>query len=130
MLFRNSKSEFGGQFRRWRLWMQWPELVGPDMAKHCEPVGYRMGRLYIWVDHSARLQEYQFIAGPLKEKINQLMGENWCRFIKFTLSRTEVPESARLRSDLESVLSREAPSEDVEPQSARYRQRGRPADPE
>lgn len=115
-LFGNTKSDFGGQFRRWRLWMQWSEIVGPEVSKHSEPVGYRMGRLYIWVDHPARLQEYQFIAGPLKDKINQKMGENWVRFIQFTVNRTEVPESARLRADLENVLSRPTPSEDEAPQ--------------
>lgn len=94
-LLQNSKSPLSQQFDRWRLWKCWPDVVGAELARCTLPVGYQRGRLYIWVNHSARLQELTYMAQPLREKINAYMGRRWVSHIRFTLDRKSVPLSAQ-----------------------------------
>lgn len=90
-LLQNSKSPLSDQFLRWKLWRQWPELMGPEFSRHSEPVGYDRGKLIIWVDSSARMQEWTYVVGAIKDKINAHIGKEWVKFIRFTTDRKSVP---------------------------------------
>lgn len=114
-LFQNSKSELSDQFLRWKLWKMWPDIVGPTLGKCSEPVAYQRGRLYVWVNHSARIQEMSFMAQALLDKVNEFAGKKWVRSIKFTLDRREVPTSQEGQADLRNALSKSFPSGDGEP---------------
>lgn len=114
-LFQNSKSELSDQFLRWKIWSFWPQIVGPTLARCSQPVGYQKGRLYIWVDHSARMQELSFMVVDIRDKINQAVGKKWVRSIKFTLDRREVPKSEEGQAGLRTALSKSFPSADEEP---------------
>lgn len=114
-LFENSKSELSDQFLRWKLWQMWPQIVGPTLGKCSEPVAYQKGRLFIWVNHSARMQEMTFIVRDLRDKVNEFAGKKWVRSIKFTLDRREIPTSAEGQEDLRNALSKSLPSGGEEP---------------
>ncbi len=90
-LLANGKSPLSDHFLRWKLWRLWPEVVGPEMAKYAEPVGFRNGELYLWVESSARMQDMRFIIGEIKDKLNQWGGREWIHFIRLTLDRKSVP---------------------------------------
>ena len=114
-LFQNSKSELSDQFLRWKLWSFWPQIVGPTLAKSSEPVGYSKGCLYVWVDNSARMQEFSFIAGSMKEKINIYLEKKWVRQIKFTLDRRAVPKLDDSSTDFKNMASNSLSDVDIDP---------------
>lgn len=116
-LLQNSKSPLSDQFLRWKLWRSWPEVVGEQIAKSTVPVGFLHGELYIWVNHSARMQELTFCAGMILKKVNAFSnGRRWVRRIRFTLDRKSVPSLEESGADLREFLSKGSPSEGGEPQ--------------
>ncbi len=87
LLLQNGKSELADGFSRWRLEQKWPEIVGATIAAQTLPVAYERGCLYIWVQHSAWMQQLWFFQDVIREKVNAHIGHPWARTIKFTLSR-------------------------------------------
>ena len=63
------------------------------MAAHSAPVDYNKGCLIVWVDSSVRLQEMVFLVRQLREQINNFVGRQWIRSIRFTLDRHHVPQA-------------------------------------
>lgn len=114
-ILKQKKTALGSQFIRWRLWNQWSEVVGSEIAAHTVPVQYIRGELYVWVKSAARMQDLIFLAKPLKDKINKFAGQNWVKMIRFTLDRKAVPSSEEIASDLKEFLAKTAPNEDGEP---------------
>jgi predicted nucleic acid-binding Zn ribbon protein len=114
-LFQSSKSPLSQQFIRWRLWNEWENVVGCEIAQHSMPVGYLDGALYVWVKSAARMQEMQFVVRPLMQKINQFAGSAYVRSIRFTLDRKAVPMPQENAEDLRGFLSKPPPNEDGEP---------------
>jgi len=86
-LLQNSKSALADGFQRWRLEQQWPSIVGSTIAEQTLPVAYEKGTLYIWVRHSAWMQQLWYFREPIKDKVNEHLGKNWVQQVKFTLSR-------------------------------------------
>jgi hypothetical protein len=104
-LLQNSKSGLGDGFLRWRLEQQWVDIVGKTIAEQTLPVAFEKGTLFIWVRHSAWMQQLWYFQEPIKEKVNAHIGASpnkshpgeWCRQVKFTLSRraaTTTPEGS------------------------------------
>lgn len=86
-LLQNSKSGLADGFQRWRLEKQWPEVVGATIADQTLPVAFERGILYIWVRHSAWMQQLWYFREPIKDKVNEYLGKAWVQQVKFTLSR-------------------------------------------
>jgi len=119
-VLKKSNTPLGSQFVRWRLWSNWAEVVGNEMAKHTVPVSFISGDLYVWVKSAARMQELLFLVKPLREKINEFAGQrNWVKSIRFTLDRKSVPKPEETDSDLREFLAKTSPNEDGEPQPGR-----------
>lgn len=106
-LLSNSKSKLSDPYLRWRLWRFWDKVVGPTLGASSEPVGYEKGRLFIWVSSSARMQEMRFFEGDLKIKINNYMGFEWVKNIRFTLDRKGVPQDPNERENLKNTLAKQ-----------------------
>ncbi len=79
------------QFLRWKLWMQWSELVGPSIAEYTEPVSYRDGVLWLWVKNSTWMQQMTFMSDSIKNVIEQKFRKGYVREIRFTLDRKALP---------------------------------------
>ena len=91
-LLGNGKSPLSDQFLRWKIWRFWPQIAGETFGQHSEPVGYDRGKLYVWVKSSARMQEIRFMERSLREKVNEYVGRQWVKYIRFTLNRHDVPQ--------------------------------------
>lgn len=100
----NGKSALSDQFLRWKIWRFWPGIVGATLARYCEPVGYDRGKLFIWVKSSARMQEIRFFEETLREKVNEHVGSNWVRYIRFTLDRHGVPNAEEMSPQFKKFL--------------------------
>lgn len=103
-LLGSGKSPLSDNFLRWKIWRFWPQIVGATLAKYCEPVGYERGRLMIWVKSSARMQEIRFFENDLKAKVNEYVGKQWVRGIRFTLDRHSVPKEAEVSAEFKKFL--------------------------
>jgi len=108
-LLANGKSPLSDQFLRWKIWRFWDQIVGATLGKVCEPVGFERGRLYIWVKSSARMQEIRFFEDTLREKVNEHVGRQWARSIRFTLDRHGIPKAAEVSDEFKNFLAGEAP---------------------
>ena len=106
-LLANGKSPLSDQFLRWKIWRFWPKIVGPTRGTVCEPVGFERGRLYIWVKSSSRMQEIRFFEDTLKTKVNEHVGREWARTIRFTLDRRGIPKEAEVSAEFKNFLAGE-----------------------
>lgn len=110
-LFEDGKSPLSGPFLRWKLWARWSEVVGPTMAEAAEPVGFQRGTLWIWVRNSSWMQQMIFMREQIRTTINQKMGSEYVRVLRFTLDRREVPADVAAQQDLKALLSQMAPED-------------------
>jgi predicted nucleic acid-binding Zn ribbon protein len=86
-LLQNSKNQLADGFLRWRLEQQWSEIVGATIAEQTLPCAMENGILYIWVKHSAWMQQLWYFQEPIKEKVNSHVGRKLVHQVRFTLSR-------------------------------------------
>ncbi len=114
-VLKQKKTALGSQFIRWRLWNEWKDVVGAEIASHTVPVQFIRGELYVWVKSAARMQDLIFLVQPLREKINRFAGQNWVKYIRFTLDRRSVPMPEETESGLREFLAKTAPNEDEGP---------------
>lgn len=100
----NGKSPLSDQFLRWKIWHFWPKIVGQTLGGFCEPVGYDRGRLYLWVKSSARMQELRFFEATIRDKVNEHVGREWVRHVRFTMDRRSVPQPGEVSEDFKNYL--------------------------
>lgn len=80
------------QFQRWKLWLNWADVVGPTTAEHTEPVAYRNGTLWLLVKNSAWMQQMTFLSDTIKNTINQKFKQGYVKEIRYTLDRRNIPK--------------------------------------
>ena len=110
-LLGNGKSPLSDGFLRWKIWRFWEKIVGPTLAKHCEPVGFERGKLFLWVKSAARMQEMRFFEEALKTKVNEHVGRDWVKAIRLTTDRHGVPTTAEVSADFKKMLEQDTPPE-------------------
>lgn len=118
-LFGRGKSPLSDGFLRWKIWHQWQDIVGPQIASYSQPVGYSDGYLFVWVKTSAHLQELNYGRDLMRDKINKVIGFHWVKGIKLTVDRRDVPRPEESDPGLREFLAKESPSGDGEPQPDR-----------
>lgn len=80
----------------------WPEAAGPEIVKHTAGVFLRKGELVVYVDSPVWATELAALSGPLREALNQRLGEELVRTIRFTVSRKVTEGQALARSEKET----------------------------
>ena len=56
------------------LFARWSELVGPEIAAHCQPTGFADGALQVRADSTAWATQLQLLAGSIVKRLNQELG--------------------------------------------------------
>ena len=79
-------------FMRWKLWLNWSDVVGATIAQNCEPVSYHNGTLWLWVKNSVWMQQISFMVEPIKNTINQKYQKDYVKEVRLTLDRRTVPQ--------------------------------------
>lgn len=104
-IFENGKSSFSDQFLRWKLWAQWKDIVGENMAEGCEPVSLQFGHLQIWVKNSVWMQQLTFFKGEILKRIHDKYPHlDNIQKITFTLDRRSVPQDTQTRDQLKKFI--------------------------
>jgi predicted nucleic acid-binding Zn ribbon protein len=68
-----------------RIWKIWEEIVGPAIACNAQPSWIKEGRLRVKVSSSIWLQELNFVAEDIREKLNRKLGRRAVERIEFRL---------------------------------------------
>ncbi len=87
-------SPLAQDFRRFRLKLDWENVVGPRLSQSCSPVGFTQGILYIWVINSVWMNELLYGRKELIKKVNSYAGCKWVREVRFTQDKRDVPKDA------------------------------------
>jgi predicted nucleic acid-binding Zn ribbon protein len=91
---RGSNSHMADQFSRWKLWMNWSDVVGPTTAECCEPVAFHQGVLWLWVKNSTWLTQLNFMSETIKNTINLKYASGMVKEIRLTTDRKNVPQKS------------------------------------
>lgn len=108
-LFEDGKSPLSGSFMRWKLWARWKEIVGPTIAASTEPVALQRGCLWLWVKNSTWMQQMHFMREDIRAKVNEKMGNDFVKTLRFTLDRREVPNTGEDQDAFRRALAKVAP---------------------
>lgn len=73
-----------------QLWRAWDELMG-EMAPLARPLGHRKGKLILAAEDPMVMQEAQFLAPMIMDKINAFFGEEVFDKVVFELLNGRVP---------------------------------------
>lgn len=94
------------QYLRWKLWLNWKEIVGPTVSQHSEPISYRNGLLWLCVDNAVWMQQMGFMTETIKKTINEKFKHGFVREIRYTTDRRQVPsaEDDQFRDNVKKFL--------------------------
>jgi hypothetical protein len=89
-----------------RLWRQWPELIGEELANMVKPLGRQGNTLILGVEDNLLMQEMVYNSDTLLEAISQFLGWNPFDNIKYKLlqNRTALDEVRLEREEYGSQL--------------------------
>ncbi len=79
------------QYLRWKLWLNWKEVVGATVAENAEPISYRQGVLWLCVRNSVWMQQMMFMLEPIKQSVNKKFRQEFVKEVKLTLDRRLTP---------------------------------------
>jgi predicted nucleic acid-binding Zn ribbon protein len=64
------------------LFARWPELVGPEVAAHCQPTGFADGTLRVRADSTAWATQLRLLAGSVVKRLNDEVGPGNVTFLE------------------------------------------------
>ena len=67
------------------IWEVWDDVVGPAIAEHAQPSNITKKKLRVHVAEPIWLQELEFVADTIKEKLNDRLGRDAVDKIIFRL---------------------------------------------
>ena len=76
----------------WRAVDEWPRLVGTRVARHTHAISFRDGRLHVEVEGSAWMHELGFLKRDLVRTINQHLGSECVKDVRFIAPRGGIPK--------------------------------------
>jgi hypothetical protein len=92
----------GGHLVAARVTEAWPRAAGHDIARHTAGVFLREGELVVYVDSSVWATELTALGEQLRKSLNETLGQELVRTIRFTVSRKVHEERQRERAEQET----------------------------
>lgn len=74
-----------------RIWQVWDGIVGRAIARNARPSWIRNGRLRVRVSAPIWLQELEFAAETIRDRLNQALGRPAVKRIEFRLGDPDSP---------------------------------------
>ena len=71
----------------WRAVREWPDAVGPQVARRTHAVSFQDGTLVVEVEGSAWLQELSILKRELLRQLNRRLGASHVSDIRFMYTR-------------------------------------------
>jgi len=70
------KKGLQSQLQRYRAWLCWDEVVGPQIAQHARPLRLRDALLEVRVDQAVWMQQLQLLKPMIVKKLNERLGDD------------------------------------------------------
>src|SRR5437762_2705537 len=83
-MLENGKSPLAEDFQRFRLKMDWSQVVGGIICEKCSPAGFSNGILYVWVVNATWMNQLFYVRREIVKKVNEYVGKKWVREIRLT----------------------------------------------
>ncbi len=71
------------------VWSLWDGLVGEAIAKNAQPAAFKGKLLLVHVTSSTWMHQLQFMKEEIKAKVNNALGKNLIKEIKFKIGSVE-----------------------------------------
>lgn len=84
----------------------WEKVAGPMVAEHTAKAHLRGGELMVYVDSPVWATELSALAGPYRDAINEEIGRNVVRSVRFAVSAKVDRERAHRRREAETDAGR------------------------
>jgi len=98
-MLEKGNSPLAQDFKRYRMKLDWPRIVGATLADKCSPVGFKNGILYVWVSSATWMNHLFFARKELLKKINDYGGQGWVKMVRFTQDPKDVPSTDECSKD-------------------------------
>ena len=82
-----STSALSTDFHDMEIWKLWDSVVGKKIAEHARPSSIKKGVLMVKVSDSVWLQELEFMAETIKEKLNSRIQRQAIKKIRFKVGK-------------------------------------------
>ena len=86
-----SRYDKKGGLRLVRLWREWENVVGPDVAELARPLGHKDGTLLLNAPDPVAAQQLSYYIPELLERVNAFFGELVFDKVRFELLDGKVP---------------------------------------
>ncbi len=86
-----SRYDKKGGLRLVRLWREWENVVGPDVAELARPLGHKDGTLLLNADDPVAAQQLSYYIPEILERVNAFFGELVFDKVRFELLDGKVP---------------------------------------
>lgn len=93
--------------KEYRLWKEWANLVGDQIAKNCQPERIKDGILFLKVSSPVWAQQLQFMKGMVIEKVNRFMRDKDVKELRFRVGKLGVTEKGGRKPWKETPLDKE-----------------------
>lgn len=80
-----------GGLRLVRLWPEWAEVVGPEVAELAQPLGHREGTLILHTQDAIAAQELTYFVPEILSRVNGFLGQEVFDKVRFELLGGRVP---------------------------------------
>lgn len=96
------------QYLRWKLWLNWKDVVGDTVSQNAEPIAYHKGVLWLCVKNSVWMQQMSFMLEPIKHSVNQKFKAGFVKEVKLTLDRrlTPQPDDEEFKKNLNKFIKK------------------------
>ena len=88
-----------------KLWEHWPQLNNIPILQKAKPIGYKSGRLVLWVEGSVVLQELHFYIEELRNQINLFFKKESVQEIHFTVNKQALQRHLRSMELMKKIKS-------------------------
>lgn len=88
-----------GALRLVRLWREWDEVVGPEVAQLARPMAAREGSLVLWAEDAVAAQQLSYFTFEILERANAFLGEEVFDKVRFELLDGRVPLDGMKREE-------------------------------
>lgn len=67
-------TNLGVELDRAQIWEKWPDIVGPALASHGQPIKFKRKKLYVQADSAVWMHKYAYLKFHIINHINELAG--------------------------------------------------------
>jgi hypothetical protein len=92
------------KMKGYAAWMVWDKAVGDTIAQQAQPAFMRGGVLFVKCASSAWMQQLQFMKGQICAQLNQLLGKEVIKDIRFQMGIIDRPSRSNASATEKKVV--------------------------